>query len=367
MPSIILPLAAQVNLPLLMYSMRAQLHYLLLDGFDPDTGELALRIRVDFEAPGEGRFLRLKLHLGRSGDPLQPLRRELQTHVQMPVPPLWDRGLKIVIRAIEDELSAPEGRNPSRYSWVQTQLLHPTDERRGTLNHPVARQADILWEWAQRAEKAGDDAQAIELLERMLLLAPQHVPALGWLCQLLRRQSMVEELAEFTERLLQLAPASPEALLMRGEALVHLQRPQEAGEAFARVLKFNPVHPLAHLGAAQARSLAGGDPCPHLDAALELDREATLSVLRETFDYRILPSYPRENSYPQDILPTLLGVSPGETETFCRERGLPVTGPAGSVRETELSRWVTIQNRYQLLPMGLHWLAPTPRHIPELP
>ena len=27
--------------------MRAQLHYLLLDGFDPDTGELGLRVRVD--------------------------------------------------------------------------------------------------------------------------------------------------------------------------------------------------------------------------------------------------------------------------------------------------------------------------------
>jgi hypothetical protein len=347
--------------------MRAQLHYLLLDGFDPDTGELALRVRVDGETEGETRFLRLKLHLGRSGDPLQPLRRELQTHVQMPIPPLWDRGLKIVIRAIEDELAAPEGRSASRYAWVQTQLLHPTDERRGTLNHPVARQAEVLWDWAQRTEKEGGDAQAIELLERMLLLAPQHTPALAWLCSLLRRQSMIEELAEVTERLLQLTPASPEALLMRGEALLHLQRHQEAGEAFARLLKLNPVHPLAHLGAGQARSLAGGDPCPHLDAALELDREATLSVLRETFDFRILPQVPRENTYPADVLPTLLGVSPGEAEAFCQERGLPVTGPGGSVRESELSRWVTIQNRYQLLPVGLHWLAPTPRHIPELP
>jgi len=347
--------------------MRAQLQYLLLDGFDPDTGELALRVSVDGELPGETRFLRLKLHLGRSGDPLQPLRRELQTQVQMPVPPLWDRGLKIVIRAVEDELAAPEGRNPNRYTWVQTQLLHPTDERKGTLNHPVARQAEVLWDWAQRAEKEGSPAQAIELLERMLLLAPQHHSALGWLCSLLRQQAMVEELADVTERLLLVAPASPEALLMRGEALLNLYRYPEAGEVFARLLKINPVHPLAHLGAAQARSLAGGDPCPHLDAALELDREATLSVLQETFDYRVLNRAPNENTYPKDVLSALLGVSPGEVDLFCAERGLPVTGPEGSVRECELSRWVTIQNRYQLLPIGLHWLAPTPRHIPELP
>ena len=342
--------------------MRAQLQYLLLDGFDPDTGELALRVRV-----GDDQFLRLRLHLGRTGDPLQPLRRELQTHVQMPIPQLWDRGLKIIIRAIEDELAAPEGRNPNRYTWVQTQLLHPTDERKGTLNHPVARQAEVLWDWAQRTDKEGNAAHAIELLERMLLLAPQHGAALAWLCSLLRQQSMIEELADMAERLLLVSPGRPEALLMRGEALLNLYRHQEAGEVFARLLKTNPVHPLAHLGAAQARSLAGGDPCPHLDAALELDRAATLSVLKETFDYRVLNRVPQENIYPRDILPTLLGVSPGEVDLFCRERGLPVTGPEGRVRETELSRWVTIQNRYQLLPMGLHWLAPTPRHIPELP
>lgn len=347
--------------------MRGQLQYLLLDGFDPDTGELALRVRVDGEPGMDLGFLRLKLHLGRSGDTLQPLRRELQTHVQMPIPHLWDRGLKVVIRAIEDELATPEGRNPARYTWVRTQLLHPADERRGTLNHPVAYQAEVLWDWAQRAEKEGSPAQAIELLERMLLLAPQHRSGLVWLASLLRQQSMIEELAEITERLLLVSPGSPEAMLMRGEALLHLHRLPEAADMFTRLLKANPVHPLAHLGAAQARSLAGGDPCPHLDAALELDREATLSVLRETFDYRILTHPAQENTYPADVLPTLLGVSPGEVTMLRRERGLPVTAPGGAVRETELSRWVTIQNRYQLLPIGLHWLAPTPRHIPELP
>ena len=346
--------------------MRAHLQYLLLDGFDPDTGELALRVRIEAEQPGEMRYLRLKLHLGRTGDPLQPLRRELQTHVQMPIPTLWDRGLKIVIRAIEDELQGPDGRNPARYSWVRTQVLHPTDERRGTLSHPVARQAEVLWDWAQRSEADGDPAHAMELLERLLLLAPHHSAALGHLARLLREQGMVEELLQVTDRFLSLQPQDPEALLRRGECLISLERPGEAGESFARVLKTNPMHSLAHLGAAQARSLGGQDPFPHLDAALELDREATLSVLRETFDYRTLHPSPNENTYALDLLPALLGVSRGEVEAFCGERGLPLSA-AGTIREGELSRWVNIQNRYQLLPMGLHWLAPTPRHIPELP
>ena len=347
--------------------MRSHLHYLLLDGFDPDTGELALRVGAFEEETRETQVLRLKLHLGRNADPLQPLRRELQTHVQMPVPPLWDKGIKIIVRAIEDELTSEPGRQPQRYLWVRTQILHPTDERRGTLNHPVARQAEILWDWAQRFDQDGDAIRAMDLYERMLLLAPQHGSALARLAALLRQQGMIDEMLAVAERWVQVRPDEPEAHLRRGEALLHLERYREAQETFGALLKQHPMHPLAHLGAAQAKSYGGGDPCPHLDAALELDREATLSVLRETFDFRVLPAIPGETVYPQEELPALLGVSPGEARAFLRERGLPATGPRGSVREPELSRWVTLQNRYQLLPMGLHWLAPTPRHIPELP
>jgi len=347
--------------------MRSHLHYLLLDGFDPDTGELTLRVGAFEEDTREIQVLRLKLHLGRNVDPLQPLRRELQTHVQMPVPPLWDKGLKIIVRAIEDELATEPSRQPQRYIWVRTQILHPTDERRGTLNHPVARQAEILWDWAQRFDQDGDFLRAMELYERMLLLSPQHQPALARLTALLRQQGMVEEMLTVADHWLQARPLDPEALLHQGEALLHLERFRDAQEAFAAVLKLHPVHPLAHLGAAQARSYEGGDPCPHLDAALELDREATLSVLRETFDFRVLLPIPGETVYPVEELSGVLGVSPGEVKAFIRERALPVTGPDGTVREPELSRWVTLQNRYQLMPLGLHWMAPTPRHIPELP
>ena len=70
--------------------------------------------------------------------------------------------------------------------------------------------------------------------------------------------------------------------------------------------------------------------------------------------------------YPITELPDLLGVSPSEIQDYLQNRGLPATGTRGGIRESELNRWVTLQNRYQLLPMGLHWMAPTPRHIPEL-
>lgn len=342
------------------------LHYLLLDGFDPDTAELALRVGVISEDEHAPQVLRMKLFLGRTGDPLQPLRRELQTHVQMPIPQIWDRSLKVIVHAIEEDMAGSDGRNPARFAWVRTQILHPTDERRSTLGHPAARQVDILWDWAQRLDQEGHPIKAIELLERLLLLSPQHSLALEWLSILLRQQGLMEETLGVVDRLLMVKPGDIEATLRKGEALLHLERIPEALATFESILKVSPVHALAHLGAGQAKNLAGGDPCPHLDAALELDREATISVLRETFDYRILSQRPGGTIYPQDEVALLLGVSPGEVRTLIQQNGLPVTGPQETIRESELSRWVLLQNRYHLLPTSLHWMAPTPRHIPEI-
>jgi hypothetical protein len=351
----------------LIYSpmSRPFLRFLLLDGFDPDTGELALRVGVHGGDQLGPQLLRLKLHLGRSGDALQPLRRELQNHVQMPLPPAWDKGLKLIIRAIEDELEGKGGREPVRYLWVQTQILHPTEPKRSTLNHPVAAQAEILWDWALRLEQEGDVQRATELLERLLLLAPKHTTALGRLASLLRQQGMVEELLDITLRWLAADPGSTEARLRRGEALIALGRAAEALESFLAVLKAQPLHVLAHLGAAQAQAMLGADPFPHLDAALELDRGVTRSVLEETFDYRIHAPQPHERTLAFEELPMLLGVSAAELRTLAAHNGLPLD-PAGSIRESELARWVGIQNRCGLRASGLHWTAPTPRIVPEL-
>ena len=254
---------------------RPYLRFLLLDGFDPDTGELALRVGAH---GGEGlgpQLLRLKLFLGQDGDPLQPLKRELTLHVQMPLPPAWDRGLKLIIRAIEDELAGEGGREPIRYLWVQTQVLHPTDPKRSTLNHPVAAQAEILWDWAQRLEQEGDVLRCMELLERLLLLVPRHSGALPWLASLLRKQGMLEELLDICSRWLAQEPGCIEALVRRGEAFLALARPEEALEAFLAVLKQQPVHLLAHLGAAQAQA-------QQVDGLLFQDREESLKRLWAT-------------------------------------------------------------------------------------
>lgn len=357
--------------------MRFVLQYLLLDGFDPDTAELALRIGTTVEGTKDAHVLRLRLHLGRNQDPLQPLRRELQTHLQMPLPALWDKGLRIIIRAIEDEMASEDGRQLQRYTWVRTQMMHPVDERRSTLNHPMVRQTEILRDWAQRFDQEGDSLRAMELYERMLLLSPMHELALSRMSALLREQGMIEEMITVVDRWLQVNPGDLEAQIRRGEGLLHLERYREAQHTFTTILNENPAHTLAHLGAAQAKGYAGSNPLPHLDAALELDKEVTLSVLKETYDYRFLTQIQRESVYSIEELPLLLGVTEGDIKNFIRVHGLPVSGLNSgrleedlqglSVRESELSQWVTIQNRYQLLPAGLHWMAPTPHHIPDIP
>ena len=348
------------------YLMRANLRFLLLDDFDPDTGELVLRVAFQ-PGPDLGlELLRLRLYLGRSGNPLEPLSRELRTHVQMPVPPLWEQGLKTIIHAVEEELAGQEGRNPLRYLWVKTQVLHPTDPARCTPNHPVSRQVEILREWGYRLDQDGQSMRAAEFLDRLLLLAPRDLASLAYLASFFRSQGMAEEMASVAERWLKVDPTSAEARLRQGEALLYLGRAQEARAAFEGVLKVHPVHLLAHLGMAQALGLLGGNPFPHLDAAQELDPAATASVLRETYSYRLLAPPPGDQSYPPEDLPGLLGVSGAEIQDFAQFLGLPVTGAGGTVRESELARWVGVMNRYALLPNGLHWSAPTPRHLPEL-
>lgn len=346
--------------------MRAHLRFLILDDFDPDTGELTLRVAFQ---PGEEsglELLRLRLHLGRPGNPLDPLSRELRTHVQMPVPPLWEHGLKTIVHAIEDELAAPEGRNPLRYLWVKTQLLHPADPARSTPNHPVPRQVEVLRSWANRLDQDGQSLRAAEILDRLLLLAPKDVASLAYLASFFRAQGMAEEMAAVAERWLRAEPGRLEARLRHGEALLRLGRAQEARAAFEAVLKVHPVHLLAHMGIAQALGLLGGNPFPHLDAAQELDPAAAASVLRETFDYRLLSPPTGDRLHDLEGLPPLLGVSGAEVQDYCQYLGLPRTGPDGTVRESELARWAGVMNRYALLPGGLNWAAPTPRHLPEL-
>lgn len=344
--------------------MRAALGYLLMDAFDPDTGELALRVGLELdETP---TVLRVKLHLGRSGDPLDLVKRELRTHAQMPLPPLWEHGLRTIINALEAELEGPEGRNPLRYLWVGTQVLHPSDPRQGTPNHPVAQQIEILRAWAHRLEEAGERIRAAEFLERLLLLAPRDLGALSRLAAFFRDQGLAEELASVTARWVAADPRSLEARLRHGEALLALGRGEEARRAFESVLKAQPLHLLAHLGMAQAVGYLGGNPFPHLDAAAELDAEATASVLSETFDFRILNPPGGDRIYPFEEIPGLLGVSSAEVRGFQQERGLPLAEASGAVREVELSRWVGVVNRYRLLPHPLNWSAPTPRKLPEL-
>lgn len=361
-------LPAQVGVvnpcPILSLSMRAALRYLLLDDFDPDTGELALRIGLGAEGDGP-QVLRIKLHLGRSGDPLDPLKRELRVHAQTSLTTLWERGLKTIIHAVEEELEGPEGRNPLRYLWVGTQVLHPTDADRSTLNHPVPMQVHILREWAHRLEEGGEPLRAAEFMERLLLLAPKDVGALGFLARFFREQGLPEELLSITTRWAAADPRHLEARLRHGEALLGLGRAEEARRQFEAVIKEQPLHALAHLGMAQALALLGGNPFPHLDAAQELDPELVSSVLCETFDFRIQQAPIGDRLYAWEELPLLLGVSAAEMGAYQTERGLPVTA-SGEVRESELSRWVGVMNRYHLLPQPLHWSAPTPRRLPEL-
>jgi hypothetical protein len=161
-------------------------------------------------------------------------------------------------------------------------------------------------------------------------------------------------------------PDEAEAFLKYAEALIYLERPREALNVFQKLLQTKPMHPMAHIGAAQSKSLLGGDPFPHLDAAIEINRAATIAVLKKTYDFRTLAPSEFETVYSLEELTRLLNVSSAEIKIFAENHNLPIASDNGSILESELSRWVGVQNRYNLLPFGLHWSAPTPRRLPDI-
>jgi tetratricopeptide (TPR) repeat protein len=346
--------------------IRTDLDFLLLDGFDPETGELALRVALKSDEPDVPRFLRMKLHLGRKGDPLQPLKREVSRHVRVPLPPLWERGLRLIVHAVEEDMAGPGGRDPARYLWVETQILHPSDEKRCTINHSLEAQAQILTDWGLRLEAGLEPSRAAELFERALLLAPGSPAVLRRLSAVLGELGMLEECLAVTERWMRSEPGEPEASIRHGEALIYLGRPREALRVFQGLLMANSLHPFAHIGAAQAKALLGGDPYPHLDAAFELSSPLTVQVLKETFDYRSAEPRSGEASYPFEQLPGLLCVTPAEIMAFAEAHRMPLDELDGSIRESDLSLWVGVQNRFGLLPFPLHWSAPTPAKLPDV-
>jgi hypothetical protein len=346
--------------------MAATVDFLLMDGFDPSTGDLALRVGIKQSQDDGPRFLRLKLSLGHDKDPLIPLRRELSTHLRTQLPPLWEQGVKLIIHAIESDLAGPGGRDPATHMWVQTQIMHPSDERRCTLNHTIETQARVLYEWAEKMEYNKELGRAAELMERVLLLQPGNIYAVKRLSGLLRELGLIEECLELTEQWLRAEPEETEAIIRRAEALIYLGRLKEALAIFLKLSRSNPMHPMAHIGVAQAKSLLGGNPYSYLDAALALDRATTVAVLKETFDYRSVTHTDYDAVYSLEMLTGLLNVSHAEIKAFVNKYHMPLSLPDWSIHESELSRWVGIQNRYNLLPNVIHWSAPTPRRLPEI-
>lgn len=346
--------------------MRAALRFMFLDEFDPQLNQLYLRVAYHDGREGniqEGfQILRQSVNIDETL-PLETLQREFRRVLKTPMPPLWFDYLKLVIHALDLEQKKIKINEKPNLWWVGVQCFHPTDPSRSTLHFDIAHQVDILKEWIFQMEEEKDEIRYIEFLSRSLLMAPQDPALLRRMVFYLKQTSQIQDAYELTKRWLVVTPDHEEAICIKAELQIALGKVEKARVLFESLMERNRINPKYYVGLAQANSLLGIDPIPYLDAANELDRAFTSEVLKSTFNYRLYHRPSTGAFYSFDNLPDQLGLSSSEIRQFMLRDTSLLMEP---LHEIELTRWVTVMNRYRLMPESILWNAPTPKQIQGL-
>lgn len=343
--------------------MGSALRFMFLDDFDPLTNHLYLRVAYhdgrDGVVQAGFQILRQSVNITETL-PLESLQREFRQVLKTPMPPLWFDYLKLVVHALGLELKKMKTNEKPNLWWVGVQCFHPIDPGRSTLHFEIAQQVDILKEWIFQMEEERDEVRYIEFLSRALLMAPQDPALLRRMVFYLKQTSQLKDAYELTKRWLLVNPDEEEALCIKAELQIALGQAEKARGLFETLMARNRINPKYYLGLAQANSLLGKDPIPYLDAATELDRTFSSEVLKSTFNYRLHERPALGPFYVVEDLPDQLGLSSSEISKFMSGDPSISDHP---LHEKELTRWVTVMNRYRLLPEAIQWNAPTPKQI----
>lgn len=346
--------------------MGSALRFMFLDEFDPLTNHLYLRVAYHDGRDGIPQagfqILRQSIQITETL-PLETLQREFRRVLKIPMPLLWFDYLKLVIHALDLEVMKMKTNEKPNLWWVGVQCFHPTDPNRSTLHFEISEQVNILKEWIFQMEEEKDEMRYIEFLSRALLMAPQDPALLRRIVFYLKQTSQFQEAYECVKRWLMVDPDREEALCIKAELQIALGKTIKARELFETLMARNRINPKYYLGLAQTNSFLGKDPVPYLDAAVELDRVFSCEVLKSTFNYRLQERPTHGPFYDFEILPDQLGLSAGEIKKFMSGDSSITDQP---IHEQELTRWVTIMNRYRLLPEAIPWNAPTPKQIERL-
>lgn len=346
--------------------MGFALRFMFLDEFDPLTNQLYLRVAYHDGRDGtiQAGFQILRQSIKISDTlPLENFQREFRRVVKNPMPPLWFDYLKLVIHALDLELKKMKMNEKPNLWWVGVQCFHPVDPNRSTLRFEMSRQVEILKEWIFQMEEEQDEIQYIEFLSRGLIMAPQDPALLRRMVHYLKQTHQMVDAYELTKRWLLVNPDSEEALCTKAELQIALGKIEKAQVSFESLMSRNRINAKYYLGLAQTNSLRGKDPIPYMDAATELDRTFSGEVLKSTFNYRLHERPSKGPYYDYENLPDQLGLSSAEISKFMSRDPLNSTQP---LHEKELTQWITVMNRYRLLPEAIPWNAPTPKKIEGL-
>ncbi len=163
----------------------------------------------------------------------------------------------------------------------ESDALRALREAEGTLpGHPL-----VLHEQARRAQLGGDPRAARALLERVVELAPRHVPFWLSLAHVLRVLAMPEEELAALERALTVDPTHPIALLQKGAVLDLTGKRRAAAKIYGNALATLKPHtqlPPAVQAQVQAARRRVAEGAAELDAFIS----ERIGALRDSHEAR---------------------------------------------------------------------------------
>lgn len=348
--------------------MSAALRFILLDAFDPSTAKLRLRIAYHDGREGEeGQGFQTFRATVSINDilPLEDLQRDFRSKIKTPMPKLWVTLLKDFVSLLQGEIKRKKTFQDNDFLWIRSQCFHPTEPQRSTPYKQEQEHVDIIKDWVYQMEAEQDGVYYEEFLSRGLLIRPKDPVFLRRMAYRMKSEGRFEETCELVTRWLHVEPESIEAMTFSADCDLGLGKVAEAQVQFQKVVTRQPKDAAAYLGLAQCALLFGQSAIPFLDAAIELDAPLTKDVLLHHCTYRlqVRPTSPPFWSLEQ--LPEILGLSPGEIKSTLRPDHLHDPEHQG-FHPQEISQWVTVMNRFQLLKTLINWNAPTSHAVPSI-
>lgn len=180
-----------------------------------------------------------------------------------------------------------KGESPDLVDLLPTTVLDFQYPEKTTFRKSRAARINLFCEEAMESLGQRNFEAAMQRLNWVHHLDPAHEFAFQMKVVTLRNWRKMAECIPVLEAWVRTYPRDSEPRLGLGEMWLFLGQNQKAHDVFADMLRLEPNQPMALVGQAQAKARLGEDPSPIIRKAWMLDRDYTVAMVEERFDFRM--------------------------------------------------------------------------------